>query len=128
MDDLKAAMDENLNKRAMEALKAEEMIVRALRDFEKWYGYKSAVPVIREIRRFADEVIEDRTGHAFGKLRNAGEEERSIVRASMTSAVNEVLDKLVFSIRDISSSEDIQAYFRCLGEVMAGSKAEKLQD
>jgi glutamyl-tRNA reductase len=118
IDHLMIEVNKNMDYKLSEVSKAEEIINQYVNDFEHWYYFREALPVVKDVQRFADEVLSEKTGYLINRLANASDEERDMVKHVIKSTVNEILSKLLYSIRENSSKEDMQAYFRCLKEIM----------
>ncbi len=118
IDGLKAVMQENLEVKTSEAAKAGEIIKEFVEEYEKWYEFRSALPVVKEVQNFTEDVVNERIAGTLARLKSASEEDRELITAAMKNTVNEIMDKLVYSIRKHGSKDDIRAYFKCLGDVM----------
>lgn len=118
IDDFKASACNNLDKKLKEAEKAEDMIGEFVEDFERWYSFKNALPVVKEIQRFAGDIVEDKMSQMSERLSNSSSEDVELIRSYMSSTVNALLDKFIYSIKETGNKEDIEAYFRCLAEVV----------
>ena len=118
IDDLKNVADENLYKRINEAEKAKEMLEAAILDYERWYEFRNHLPVLRDIQQFADQLIEKKTGEVLTKVKNISDEEKTFISQGINSSVNEVISRLVYSIRDDGSRQNIRDYFSTLEEVL----------
>ncbi|HEY9063041.1 MAG TPA: glutamyl-tRNA reductase [Pseudobacteroides sp.] len=121
IDHLMIEVNKNLYYKLSEVSKAEEIINQYVNEFEHWYYFREALPVVREVQRFADEVLNEKTEYLISRLTIVNDEERQLVKGVIKSTVSEILNKLLYSVRDNSSKEDMQAYFRCLKEVMKES-------
>jgi glutamyl-tRNA reductase len=117
MDDLQLTVDKNIDKRLLEVTKAEEIIDKAVADFEKWYEFRAVLPVIKEIQRYSEGVLNEKISRTLSKLKCASDEDREIVKASITGIVNEILNKFIYSIKENGSKEDVETYFKCIAEV-----------
>ncbi|MCR4436328.1 MAG: glutamyl-tRNA reductase [Clostridiales bacterium] len=118
IDDLKATAEDNIDRRLVEARRAEHMIDEYVSEFEKWYEFRRALPVVRDIQNYTRDMLNDKINHTMAKLKCASEEDRAVVKTSITNAVEDLLNKLIYSVRECGRKEDIQAYFRCLGAAM----------
>ncbi|MCX7923582.1 MAG: glutamyl-tRNA reductase [Clostridia bacterium] len=118
IDHLTAAADENIDRRLLEATKAEQIIDDFVLEFEKWYGFRKILPVVKEVQKYTEEIVNDKINQTIAKLKYASDEDKDTVRASMANLVNGILNKFVYSVREYGSKEDIEAYFRCLSEVI----------
>lgn len=128
IDDLKVISDENMKIRVMEAEKVKCMISEFVKAYENWFIFNGSLPVIKEIRVVADEVLNNRITQIESKLQGVSEEDMEIVKAAMKNTVNELLEKLVYSIKDCGTKEDIESYFKCMEVVMNhGNKEENVE-
>lgn len=118
IDDLKVEIDSSIDKRMAEAKKAEEIVNEFIVDFERWYGFRQVLPVVKEIQRFSDEYLEEKIKTAIDRLKSTSDEDKTIVEQAMKNVVNGLLDKMVYGIRECSTREEIVVYFKCIGEVL----------
>ncbi len=125
IDHLMIEVNKNMDYKLSEVSKAEEIINRYVAEFENWYYFREALPVVKEVQKFAGELLNEKTEYLQKKLQTISDEEMEKVKYVIKSTVNEILGKLLYSIKESSSKEDIQAYFRCLKEVMRSEADEK---
>lgn len=118
IDDLKVTAEDNVDKRMSEAVLAEGMVNEYVDEFEKWYEFRAALPIIKDIQKYTDQMVNEKISQTISKLKNASEEDREVVKISIANTVEGVLNKLIYSVRECGKKEDIQAYFRCLNAVM----------
>jgi glutamyl-tRNA reductase len=118
MDNLKLNIDKDIDLRLLEISKAEDIIDRHVLEFDKWYEFRKSLPVVNEIQRYSDEVIKDKISSLMDKLSCVSEEERAAVRDTIDGIVKSLVDKFVYSVRECSSKEDMEVYFRCLRNVI----------
>jgi glutamyl-tRNA reductase len=117
IDHLKKVVDEHFDRRMLEAIRAEQIIDQFVVDYEKWYEFRSLLPVVNDVQRFTEMVLKEKISAIMGQLKNVSEAERELVKLSLTSAVNEIMYKFVYSVRETGAKDDIQSYFRCLRDV-----------
>ncbi len=118
IDHLMIEVNKNMDYKLSEVSRAEEIINQYVAEFENWYYFREALPVVKEVQKFANEVLSEKTDYLHKRLTTTSDEEMETVKYVIKSTVNEILSKLLYSIRENSSKEDMQAYFRCLEEVM----------
>jgi glutamyl-tRNA reductase len=118
MDELQLAVDQNIDKRLQEAARAEEIIDEFILEFEKWYEFRGILPVIKEIQKYTGKLLNDKINQTVSRLKCASAEDKEVVKASITSTVNVILNTFIYNIRKCSSKEDTETYFRCLNEVI----------
>ncbi|HEX9058698.1 MAG TPA: glutamyl-tRNA reductase [Clostridia bacterium] len=118
IDDLQLEVDRNIDKRLLEVSRAEEIIHEQVTDFEKWYEFRSVLPVVMDVQKYAKDLLDEKVNSTLAKLKTASEEDKEIVRISLQNTVNEILNKFLYSIRNCGNKEDMQGYFRCLSDVI----------
>lgn len=118
IDDLQVAVNQNIDLRMAEAVRAEDIIGEYVVEFEKWYEFRRVLPLVKDIQKFADGILNEKISSTVTKLKCASDEDKELVKASITGAVNSILNKFVYSIREYGNKEDVEAYFRCLKEVI----------
>jgi len=118
IDDFHAVKCENMGKRMDEAAKAERIIDSYLADFERWHEFQSAIPLVKEVREYSYGMVNEKLDQSMSRLKNVSEEDRELVKSSMAAAVESILNKLVYSVRDYGDKEDIKAYFRCVNNAL----------
>lgn len=117
MEDLQPVMEENLDKRMAEAVKAEEMLEECILEYEKWYTFRSVLPVVQDVQKYAERLADQKIGSTLGKLRGASEEDKKVVKLSILNTVNEMMDLFVYRVKEHGSKEDIETYFKCLKDI-----------
>jgi len=118
MDNLKQEADENLDRRMNEAARAEEMLDGFVMEFEKWYEFRTALPVVKEIEKFAGELVNEAVETTLGKLKCASDEDRETVKSSIAGTVNKIMNKFMYGIKENGSKEEIKAYFKCIEGIL----------
>ncbi len=118
IDNLKREMDENLDRRALEAVKAEKMIDGFVMDFEKSYEFRIALPVVKDMQKYTEELVSEAVEATLRKLKSASDEDRETVKISITSTVNEIMNKFIYGIKENGSKEDIREYFRYVKDIL----------
>ena len=118
IDHLQAEADENLDKRLSQALVAKELITGLVGEYQRWYEFRGVLPVVRDVQKYAEGVLNDKIAQTLSRLKCASDEDREIVKASIIATVNGILNKLVYNVRECANTEDMQAYFRCLSETL----------
>jgi glutamyl-tRNA reductase len=125
IDHLKREAGKNFDRRLQEAERAEKMLDGFVLEFERWYEFKSALPVVREIEKFAEELVKEAVDIALGKLKNAGEEDRKAVKASIEGAAGKIMNKFLYGIKENGSKEEIRAYFKCIEGILRNDQIIK---
>jgi glutamyl-tRNA reductase len=123
IDHLQKVADENIGRRMVEAARAEQIIGQFVADYEKWYEFRSVLPVVNEVQRFTEAVLEEKISAVMRQLKNVSEAEQELVKLSLTSAVNEIMNKFVYSVREKGDKDDVRSYFRCLRNVFKENRS-----
>lgn len=118
IDDLKVAVDESLDQRLKEVPKAQEIIDECVKEYEKWYGLRDLIPIMRHIQKYTEDFVELRISQTLEKLNCLSSEDKDTVTVSIRSVANNFLDKFVYRVRDNSSKEELETYFKCMSEAI----------
>lgn len=118
IDHLRETARENADGKLLEAIKAEQILDEFIIEFEKWYGFRNVLPLVKEIQRYTGNFAHEKIMNTISRLKTASDEDKEIIKNSMTNIVNSILNKFVYSVRENGTREDIETYFRCLGKAM----------
>lgn len=124
IDHLKTVMNQNIESRLCEASKAGLIIEEYISGYERWYEFRSVLPIVKNIQSYTREVVNERSCLALSRLKCASNEDKEIVRTSISNTMNEILNMFIFKIRESGSREDIQTYFKCLSRLLLSSEDE----
>lgn len=86
IDDLQHIVDDNMDERKKEAVKAERLVEEAVIKFQKWMTSLSVVPTIVEIKEKIESITEAETKKTLLNLNLSPKDEQAILR--MTRAIN----------------------------------------
>jgi glutamyl-tRNA reductase len=125
IDHLKETARENADEKLLEAIKAGQIIDQYILEFEKWYEFRNALPLVKEIQRYTEDFAHERIMNTISRLKTVGDEEKELIKNSMYSIVKNILNKFMFEVRESGTKEDIEIYFRCLERLM---EREQLAD
>lgn len=117
IDNLQDIVDENINARRKEAIKAEKIIDEEVERFVNWQKELESVPTIVSLRNKAGEIVQAEMEKAAGWLDKLAKEDREKIGMLMHSIVNKVLHSPVTVLKEESSdisSRDIVAAVRRL--------------
>jgi len=107
IDDLKSVADENLQERASEAEKAEEIVREEAQSFVRWLASLEQVPTITALRqRFEDIRQREIEKSLGGNLKDLSAEQRAAVQEMTTAMVNKMLHGPISQLRKNSVNED----------------------
>jgi len=117
IDDLQDIVDENMNARKKEAIKAEMIVNEEVARFVNWQKELESVPTIVSLRNKAGEIVKDEMEKANGWMGNLNKEDQEKIDILVNSIVNKVLHAPVSVLKEESSdisSRDIVAAVRRL--------------
>lgn len=117
IDNLQDIVDENVNVRRKEALKAETIVEEEVKAYISWVRELDAVPTIVSLKARVEEIVGMEMGKAGSWMRNLDDAERQKVEILVNSIVNKLLHNPVTVLKEESSefrSADIVAVTRQL--------------
>ena len=117
IDNLQDIVDENMNVRKKEAIKAEMIVEEEIARYVSWQKEQESVPTIVSLRNKAEEIVRAEMDKATGWMQKLDKEEREKVDNLVNSVVNKILHTPVTALKEeISefSSKDIVATVRRL--------------
>ena len=117
IDNLQDIVDENMNVRKKEAIKAEMIVEEELTRYVSWQKEQESVPTIVSLRNKAEEIVRAEIDKAAGWMQKLDKEEREKVDNLVNSVVNKILHTPVTALKEESSefsSTDIVAAVRRL--------------
>jgi len=112
IDDLEKVVEANRRERQREALAAEDLIWREVRQLQQWLAARHATPTIVALRQRAEALRLEELDKALAKLPALEERERRIIEALTVGLVNKLLHAPTVSLkrmaRDGRSSDSVQ--------------------
>jgi glutamyl-tRNA reductase len=117
IDNLQDIVDENMNVRKKEAIKAEMIVEEEIKRYVSWQKEQESVPTIVSLRNKAEEIVRAEMDKASGWIQKLDKEEQEKVDGLVNSIVNKLLHTPVAALKEESSefsSKDIVATARRL--------------
>ena len=117
IDNLQDIVDENMNVRKKEAIKAEMIVEEEITRYVSWQKEQESVPTIVSLRNKAEEIVRAEMDKAAGWMNKLDKEEQEKVDSLVNSIVNKLLHTPVAALKEESSefsSKDIVATVRRL--------------
>jgi len=117
IDNLQDIVDENMNVRKKEAVKAEMIVEEEVARYINWQKELESVPTIVSLRNKAEEIVKDEMDKASGWMNNLSQADQEKIDILVKSIVNKVLHAPVTVLKEESSdisSRDIVAAVRRL--------------
>jgi glutamyl-tRNA reductase len=110
IDDLKSVADENLQERASEAEKAEEIVRDEVQGFVRWLASLEQVPTITALRQRFEEIRQREIEKSLGgNLKDLSAEQRLAVQEMTMAMVNKMLHGPISQLKKNSEIEDEDA-------------------
>src|SRR5690242_3681965 len=110
IDDLKSVADENLQERASEAEKAEEIVHEEVQSFVRWLASLEQVPTITALRQRFEEIRQREIEQSLGgNLKDLSAEQRLAVQEMTMAMVNKMLHGPISQLKKNSEIEDEDA-------------------
>jgi len=107
IDDLKSVAEENLQERANEAEKAEEIVREEVQSFVRWLASLEQVPTITALRQRFEEIRQREIEKSLGgDLKGLSEEQRAAVEEMTTAMVNKMLHGPISQLKKNSADQN----------------------
>ena len=101
IDDLKGVIEENIEDREKEAVKAQRMIDAAVIRFRQWYESLSAVPTIVALRKKLDTIANTEVKKTVQSLKHLSQKDRQAIQRMADAMMNRILhDPVLFLKQD----------------------------
>jgi len=91
IDDLNAVIDENVEDRRREAIKAERIVDEAVIQFKRWFNGLGVIPTIKALHAKVRAVVEAEVHKTFGQMSHLTDEDRKAVERMTDAMVNKIL-------------------------------------
>ncbi len=105
IDDLSQVVEGNLRKRHSEIAAAQAIVTAETECFQDWCRTREVVPVIRELRGWAERVREAETSRALRSLRHLAPEDLAAVEALTKQLMAKVLHPPTTRLRQAAASQ-----------------------
>ena len=97
IDDLKGAIQENIEERRQEALRGERIVDAAVVQFRRWFQSLDVVPTVIALREKVEEIRRAELKKTFSALRLTSEQDRAAIERLTAALVKKILhDPTVF--------------------------------
>ena len=110
IDDLKNAIQENIDERKNEAVRGERIVDGSVIQFRKWFHSLEVVPTIVGLREKMEELRQREVKKTFASLDTASEEDRAAIERLTTSLVNKILHDPTLFLKQVGRKEEKAFY------------------
>jgi len=104
IDDLETRVEQNLEERRREAVKAERMVDEEVGQILQWLKSLEVTPTIVALRHRAEEIKQAEIDKALARLQNLSAQERSVVEGLASAIVNKLLHGSLVTLKAESAS------------------------
>lgn len=106
IDDLETVVEANIRQRQREAVKAEEIVNREVKNFMKWFATLDVVPTIVELQHKTERIRQEEVAKTLAKLGNIGEKERQSIEAMASAIIKKILHDPIVALKKHSEGEE----------------------
>jgi glutamyl-tRNA reductase len=110
IDALEHVVEANRRERQREALAAEELVWREVRQFQQWLETRDAVPTIVALRQYAEKIRTAELDKTLARLGPLDERQRRLIEALTTNMVNKFLHTPTVNLKRSSRHERLRDY------------------
>ena len=110
IDDLKGIVDDNIEDRNREAVKAERIIDEAVIQFRHWYDSLHVVPTIKALRRKIEEIADAELDKTLPTMDRLTEADREALNRMKTALINKVLHHPTLFLKENGCHGDKAVY------------------
>jgi glutamyl-tRNA reductase len=110
IDDLKTAIQENIDERQQEALRGERIVDGAVIQFRRWFQSLDVVPTVIALRDKMEELRQKELKKTFGSLSGASEEDRAAIDRLTAALVNKILHGPTVFLKQSANKDEKSLY------------------
>jgi glutamyl-tRNA reductase len=110
IDDLKTAIQENIDERQQEALRGERIVDAAVIQFRRWFQSLDVVPTVIALRDKMEELRQKELKKTFGSLSAASEEDRAAIDRLTAALVNKILHGPTVFLKQSANKDEKSLY------------------
>lgn len=124
IDDLESVVEANLKEREKAIKFVKEIIKEEVTAFDKWRNSRNAVPIIKSLRKQAEEIRQKELKRAFAKLNDIDEEEKNVIKSLTHKIVNKLLHNPTVQVKEFANIEKSQLYLEAVSELFCLNSKE----
>lgn len=119
IDDLQHVVDDNLAQRKANTRAVEQIIEEEVEKLMTWMSERDVVPVIRDLRRDLQAVIQTELDFALSRLTHLSDFERAVIERMAHRITNKILHAPTMSLREHAANGDAENYAEIVRELFA---------
>ena len=121
IDDLQNQVQQNLESRKNEAVKAQKIIEQEVSNFFYWLDTLAVVPTIIRLRSQAERIKKEEVERALNRIENVTEREKRIVEQLAHSIVSRLMHKPIVNLKTLAGENEdrFDCYIRAFNDLLA---------
>lgn len=121
IDDLQNQVQQNLESRKNEAVKAQKIIEQEVSNFFYWLDTLAVVPTIIRLRSQAERIKKEEVERALNRIENVTEREKRIVEQLAHSVVSRLMHKPIVNLKTLAGENEdrFDCYIRAFNDLLA---------
>ncbi len=117
IDDLKGVIDENIDSRRRESIKAERIIDEAVVRYRQWYDSLDIVPTIKDLRRKLAEITGAELERTLQTLNHLSENDIQALKRMTDAMIKKILHDPMLFLKNPGSHRDKSAYIDLIRQI-----------
>ena len=121
IDDLQNQVQQNLESRKNEAVKAQKIIEQEVSNFFYWLDTLAVVPTIIRLRSQAERIKKEEVERALNRIENVTEREKRIVEQLAHSIISRLMHKPIVNLKTLAGENEdrFDCYIRAFNDLLA---------
>jgi glutamyl-tRNA reductase len=117
IDDLKDVVDQNIEKRRMELSAAQKIIDEEVEKFIKWKENQQAIPIIKALTSWAEEIRKRELKKTLNTLGDVSEKQKEALDAMTRAMVKKLLHRPISSLKENSDPDRKKRLMEAIHEI-----------
>lgn len=117
IDDLESVVEANLKKREKAINSVNKIIKEEVKEFDEWRNSRDVVPIIKSLRKQAEEIRQEELERALARLDDIDEEERNIISSLSCKIVNKLLHNPTVQVKKFANVENSRLYLEAVNKL-----------
>jgi glutamyl-tRNA reductase len=117
IDDLESVVEANLRKRERAITSVNEIIKEEVKEFNRWRNSRNVVPIIKSLRKQAEEIRQEELERALARLDDIDEKEKNIIASLSYKIVNKMLHNPTVQVKEFANAENNHVYLEAVNKI-----------
>ncbi|SJZ66786.1 glutamyl-tRNA reductase [Selenihalanaerobacter shriftii] len=117
IDDLESVVNANLKKSEACVSSVKEIIEEEVKDFNTWRNSRDVVPIIKSLRKQAEQIRQKELERALAKIDGIDEEDKNIIKGLTYKIINKLLHKPTVQVKEFANIENGQLYLQAVNKL-----------